>query len=79
MPVRLTYDPKHNIADIKLREKTEAVETVRVSDVINIDLTADGTVCGIELLDGNNHFQATDGGHLILVDGRGKARTLPLV
>jgi uncharacterized protein YuzE len=76
--VRLTYDPKHNIAYIKLREKTEAVETVRVSDEINIDLAADGTVYGIELLDANTQLKSTDGGRLVLVDESGTERTLPL-
>ena len=76
--MRLTYDPKHNIAYIKLREKTEAVETVRVSDEINIDLAADGTVYGIELLDANNQLKSTDGGSLVLVDPSGAERTLPL-
>jgi len=38
-PVRLTYDPQHNVGYICLRKKTEAV---RVSDEINIDLAADG-------------------------------------
>ena len=76
--MRLTYDPKHNIAYIRLREKTEAVETVRVSDEINIDLAADGTVYGIELLDANNQLEAADGGHLVLVDATGTERTLPL-
>jgi uncharacterized protein YuzE len=42
--VRLTYDAKHNVAYIRLREKTETVETVRVSDEISIDLAANGTV-----------------------------------
>lgn len=76
--MRLTYDPKHNIAYIRLRERTEAVETVRVSDEINIDLAADGTVYGIELLDANNQLKAADGGHLVLVDATGIERTLPL-
>ncbi len=76
--MRLTYDPKHNIAYIRLREKTETVETVRVSDEINIDLAADGTVYGIELLDANNQLKAGDGGHLVLVDATGTERTLPL-
>jgi uncharacterized protein YuzE len=76
--VRLTYDPKHNIAYIRLREKTETVETVRVSDEINIDLAADGTVYGIELLDANNQLKAADGGRFVLVDASGTERALPL-
>jgi uncharacterized protein YuzE len=76
--VRLTYDPDHNIAYIRLRERTEAVETIRVSDEINIDLAADGTVYGIELLDANNQLKGADGGRLVLVDPTGTERTLPL-
>jgi uncharacterized protein YuzE len=76
--VRLTYDAKHNIAYIRLREKTETMETVRVSDEINIDLAADGTVYGIELLDANNQLKAGDGGRFVLVDATGTERTLPL-
>lgn len=76
--MRLTYDPKYNIAYIRLREKTEAVETVRVSDEINIDLAADDTVHGIELLDANAQLEASDGGRFVLVDATGKEQTLPL-
>ena len=76
--MRLTYDPKHNIAYLKLREKTEAVETVRVSDEINIDIAADGTVYGIELLDANTQLKASDNGHFVLVDPSGSEQTLPL-
>ena len=72
--MRLTCDPKHDIACIRLRERTETVETVRVSDEIDIDLAADGT----ELLDANNQLEAADGDRLVLVDATGTERTLPL-
>jgi len=76
--MRLTYDPKHNIAYLKLRDKSEAVETIRVSDEINIDTAADGSVYGIELLDANNKLQASDNGRFVLVGPTGKEQTLPL-
>ena len=76
--MRITYDPKHNIAYIKLRETTEPVETIRVSVDLNIDLAPNGTVYGIELLDANNQLKSTDGGRLVLVDPSGTERTLPL-
>ena len=75
--MRLTYDPDHNIAYIRLRERAESVETVRVSDEVHIDLAADGTVYGIELLDANKQLKAADGGRLVLVDPTGSERTLP--
>jgi uncharacterized protein YuzE len=44
------------------------VETVRLSDEVNADLAADGTVYGIELLNANAQLRASDHGHFVLVD-----------
>ena len=33
--MKLTYDPKHNIAYMRLHEKKAQVETIRVSDELN--------------------------------------------
>ena len=49
--MKLTYDPRHNVAYIRLREQSGQVETIRVSDELNIDLAPDGTIYGIELLE----------------------------
>lgn len=76
--MRLTYDPKRNIAYLRLRERFGSVETIRLSDEINIDIAADGTVCGIELLNANAQLKAADGGQLVVVDPTGKEITLPL-
>lgn len=51
--MKLTYDPQYNIAYIQLRRKSGKVKTVRVSDELNVDLAADGTIYGIELLNAN--------------------------
>jgi uncharacterized protein YuzE len=37
--MKLTYDPKHNIASLRLHEKTSQVETIRVSDEMNVDIS----------------------------------------
>jgi uncharacterized protein YuzE len=55
----LTYDPTHNIGYLKLRERTgiaAQVETLRVSDELNIDLAPDGTIYGIEFLNANQQL-----------------------
>lgn len=52
----ITYDPKHNIAYIRLREKTAQVETLRVSEDMNVDMAPDGTIFGIELLNANEQL-----------------------
>jgi uncharacterized protein YuzE len=38
------------------------VETIRISDEINVDLAPDGTAAGIELLNANEQLRASDGG-----------------
>jgi uncharacterized protein YuzE len=47
------YDPRQNIAYLRLQEKTAEVETIRISDALNVDVSPDGTVYGIELLNAN--------------------------
>jgi uncharacterized protein YuzE len=54
--MRLTYDPKHNIGYIRFREKTGEVKTLRISDELNIDISPDGSVYGIELLNANEQL-----------------------
>lgn len=67
--MKLTFDRAHNIAYLRLRPQGAQVETVRVSDELNVDLAPDGSVYGIELLNANEQLRAADDGKLILVDG----------
>ena len=46
----ITYDPRYNIAYIRFRQKSKGVETRQISPEINIDISADGKIYGIELL-----------------------------
>ena len=78
--MKLTYDPRYNIAYIALRDKTEQVEAVRISDELNVDLAPDGTVYGIELLNANDQLRMQDGEQLTVVNeatGRSSAIKLP--
>ena len=54
--MELSYDSTYNIAYIKLRPKTEEVETIKISDEVIIDLAPDGKVYGIELLNANEQL-----------------------
>ncbi|HEY2584415.1 MAG TPA: DUF2283 domain-containing protein [Tepidisphaeraceae bacterium] len=56
--MKLTYDPVANIAYIQLRKKSAKVNTVRVSDELNVDMAADGSIYGIELLNANEQLSA---------------------
>jgi len=66
--MKLTYDPRYNIAYIRLQEKTAQVETIRVSDELNVDIAPDGTVYGIELLNANTQLFSVDEGKLVVVN-----------
>ncbi|MBL0058288.1 MAG: DUF2283 domain-containing protein [Elusimicrobia bacterium] len=66
--MQITYDPKHNIAYIRLHQKTAQVETLRVSDDVNVDMAPDGTIYGIELLNANEQLAKEDKGKLILIN-----------
>jgi len=63
--VYLSYDPHRNIAYLRLREAADAeLETVKVSDELNIDLALEGSVYGIELLNANAQMRGGDQGNL---------------
>ena len=77
--MKLTYDPKQNIAYLRLHAKTAQVETIRVSDELNVDIAPDGTVYGIELLDANAQLETEDNGNLVIInEAIGRRQELPL-
>jgi uncharacterized protein YuzE len=77
--MELTYDPRYNIAYIRFRKKAKEVETIRVSDELNIDLSPDGTVYGIELLNANEQLRVVDEGKLLVInEATGERSELPL-
>ena len=63
--MKLTYDPRYNIAYLRLHAKTAKVETIQVSDEVNVDPAPDGTVYGIELLNANDQLAREDAGQLV--------------
>ena len=66
--MKVTYDPRHNIAYLHFQEKTAEVETIQISEALNVDLAPDGTVYGIELLNANMQLRGDNGGHLVVVN-----------
>lgn len=76
--MKLTYDRDRNIAYLRLRPKGNEVDTIRVSDELNIDIAPDGSVYGIELLNANEQLRAADDGRLVLVEDGGPERIIPL-
>jgi uncharacterized protein YuzE len=77
--MKLTYDPRYNIAYIRLLDKKAQVETLQLSDELNIDIAPDGRVYGIELLNANRQLRGRDRGRLIVRnEAQGKEVELPL-
>lgn len=77
--MKLTYDPRYNIAYLRLRDERTQVETIRVSAELNVDLAPDGTVYGIELLNANAQLRAEDRGALVVVnEATGEYREISL-
>ena len=66
--MKLTYDPRYNIAYIHFREKGEEVETIKISDEMVVDIAPDGSVYGIELLNANEQIKIGDDGKFLLVN-----------
>jgi len=66
--MRFTYDPKYNIAYLKFQEKSAGVQTLKISDELNIDLASDGTIYGIELLNANEQMIKQDEGKFLVIN-----------
>ncbi|OCR02060.1 hypothetical protein BCD67_07750 [Oscillatoriales cyanobacterium USR001] len=66
--MKLTYDPRYNVAYIYLQEKPAQVETIQVSEELNIDIAPDGTIYGIELLNANQQLGGDSQGKLIVIN-----------
>lgn len=77
--MRLTYDPRYNIAYIRLHEKQAEVESIRISDELVVDVAPDGTVYGIALLNANEQLRREDMGTLLVInEATGERIELPL-
>lgn len=75
--MKLSFDPKHNVAHIRFHEKVGQVTTIKISDDMNIDIAPGGTVYGIELMGANE--QLTSGHGALIVELSGQRREIPLV
>jgi uncharacterized protein YuzE len=78
--VKFTYDPRHNIAYIRFREKRSDVDSVRISDELVVDMAPDGTRYGIELLNANDQLRRDETEKLLIVnEATGEQVEFPLV
>ena len=45
--MKLTYDPRYNIAYIRFQSKSSQVESVRISDELVVDMSPNGVIYGL--------------------------------
>jgi uncharacterized protein YuzE len=65
--MRLEYDPQFNIAYLRfLEDCTGDLQTLHISEELNIDLLPDGRLFGIELLNANEQLFQQDAGQLVI-------------
>ena len=77
--MRFTYDSRYNIAYIRFQEKGTEVESIPISDELVIDMSPDGTIYGIELLNANKQLKREDKGKLSVIDeATGEQREITL-
>ena len=77
--MRFNYDPEHNIAYIRFREKAGGVESIRVSDELVVDISPDGKIYGLELLNANEQLEIVEGGQFVFTnESTGKTVQLPI-
>ncbi len=65
--MEISYDPECNIAYIRLRAKTDQVESIQISEELVLDLAPDGRIYGIELLNANEQL-AQEGPYLFIIN-----------
>ncbi|HOC89865.1 MAG TPA: DUF2283 domain-containing protein [bacterium] len=59
--MKLSYDPKLNVAYIKFQDRRATVQSLRLSDELILDISADGKIYGLELLNASEQLQTEDG------------------
>jgi len=60
--MEMTYDPRYNIAYISFRNKAEhQVQSLKISEEVILDISSDGEIYGIELLNANEQLKAQSG------------------
>jgi len=66
--MKFTYDPRYNVAYFRFSMKKSNVQTLHISDELNIDLAPNGEIYGIELLNANKQLQKSDKGKFLIVN-----------
>ena len=80
--MKVTYDPRYNIAYLRLQDKLDKkakVQTLQLSDEVNVDVSPDGKIYGIELLNAKKQLKMVKGAAFTFMnESTGRSVRLPL-
>ena len=66
--MKITYDPKFNIAYVAIKSKPAEMNSIKLSDDLIVDMAPDGSIYGFELLNANEQLLQSDDGKLLFVN-----------
>ena len=66
--MKITYDPKYNIAYILLKEKTDKVNSIKISEEMIIDMADYCSIYGVELLNSNEQLNNAHDGKFEIIN-----------
>lgn len=66
--MKISFDPIHNVAYFHFKDERAEVETVQIAVDVNADITPDGSLYGIELLNANEQLGWERGAVLKIVN-----------
>ena len=66
--MKLTYDPRYNVAYLSFPEKVVQIKTVRLSESLVVDIGSDGSLYGVELLNANEQVRGDNGDNFVVVN-----------
>ena len=73
--MKFCYAPRRNVAYFKFQTRQTDVESIQVSDELVVDMTPDGKIFGIELLNANEQLTSEGPRFLEVVNGSPGQRT----
>ena len=76
--MKISYNPKRNIAYIQLQKSETTVVSHPLSDDVVVDISADGKIFGIELLNANKQLKLDAGMLLVENELTGKCHKINL-
>ena len=77
--MQFSYDPRYNIAYIGFHDQQTEVESIKISDELVVEMTPDGKIFGIELLNATEQLAGEKANVIeVINEATGQRVELPL-